>query len=78
VPERAHWFYSEQYLLAASLLAGHAGYDVVLPNNYISITPAVAGTLDAFWAEPHLKDVPRYGCSFWIQVRQSAMAEDAV
>jgi hypothetical protein len=28
-------YYSEQYLLAASLLAGNANFDVILPNAFI-------------------------------------------
>ena len=64
-----HRYWSEQYLLAASLLAGHVGYDVVLPNHYISITSHVASVLDEFWKEPQLADVSRSGSSFWIQTR---------
>ncbi len=68
-PERAHWFYSEQYLLAASLLGGHAGYDVVLPNYYIGDTPAFAHVLDPLWGDPQMAEVPRTGYSFWLQTR---------
>lgn len=68
-PQRAHWFYSEQYLLAASLLAGHANYQVLMPNAYIGLTHAVSHTLDAFWANPHLAGIPPSGSSFWIETR---------
>jgi hypothetical protein len=64
-----HRYWSEQYLLAASLLAGHSGYDVILPNHYISITPQVASVMDAFWKGPQLAGVSRGGTSFWIQTR---------
>lgn len=64
-----HRYWSEQYLLAASLLGGHSGYDVILPNHYVSITPDLAGALDRFWQEPQLADVPRGGSSFWIETR---------
>jgi len=64
-----HRYWSEQYLLAASLLAGHSSYDVILPNHYVSITPHLARTLDIFWKEPHLAEVSRSGSSFWIQAR---------
>lgn len=67
-PERAHWFYSEQYLLAASLLAGHRNYRVLLPNYYISVTESVRRVMDAFWKRPHLASVPAGGCSFWIEI----------
>lgn len=68
-PERAHWFYSEQYLLAASLLAGHSNYDVILPNNYVRLTPHVNGVLDSFWSQPYLADLSADGSSFWLETR---------
>lgn len=68
-PERAHWYYSEQYVLAASLLAGHAGYEVVLPNQFIANRPQIAGVLQDFWAEPRLAGVPQTGTSFWVKTR---------
>jgi hypothetical protein len=64
-----HRYWSEQYLLAASLLAGHSSYEVVLPNAYINMTGSLAGILDAFWKDPRLAAVPRHGSSFWIQTR---------
>ncbi|MDI3255978.1 MAG: class I SAM-dependent methyltransferase [Bacillota bacterium] len=69
LPERAHWFYSEQYLLAASLLGGHTNYDILLPNNYVAITPHLSDVLTGFWGNPYLSAVPRTGCSFWIEIR---------
>ena len=69
MPDRAHWYYSEQYLLAASLLAGHAGYTVVLPNNYIRITPRLADVLTPFLNLPTLAGVSHDGCSFWLRTR---------
>jgi hypothetical protein len=64
-----HRYWSEQYVLAASLLAGHKGYEVVLPNHYVSITPALSGVLDPFWNTPSMQDVSRTGTSFWIETR---------
>jgi hypothetical protein len=64
-----HRYWSEQYLLAASLLAGHSGYEVVLPDHYISITARLAAVLDGFWSDSRLAGVPRGGSSFWIQIR---------
>jgi hypothetical protein len=64
-----HRYWSEQYLLAASLLAGHSGYEVILPNSYIGITPRLANLLDAFWKGPQLAGVSRKGSSFWMQTR---------
>jgi hypothetical protein len=68
-PERAHWFYSEQYLLAASLLAGHRNYEVLLPNYYISLTESVRRVVDDFWKRPELAGVPVCGGSFWIEMK---------
>jgi hypothetical protein len=64
-----HRYWSEQYLLAASLLAGHCSYEVVLPNHYVSVTASLAGALDGFWSDPRLGGVSRGGSSFWIQTR---------
>jgi len=64
-----HRYWSEQYLLAASLLAGHRNYEILLPNRHISDTPLLASLLDGFWADARLAGVPRTGCSFWIQMR---------
>ena len=68
-PERAHWYYSEQYVLAASLLAGHAGFEVILPNYYVAMRPELAGILKDFWADSRMADVPQVGTSFWIETR---------
>jgi hypothetical protein len=67
VPEHAEWYYSEQYLLAASLLAGHRGYRIVLPNAFVSQEPDVMQVLGAFWSRPELAGVPQKGVSFWIE-----------
>lgn len=64
-----HRYWNEQYLLAASLLAGHNSYDVVLPNHYVSVTSSLASALDSFWGDPRLKGIPRSGSSFWIQTK---------
>lgn len=62
-----HRYWSEQYLLAASLLAGHRNYEIVLPNHYLSITPSLARILDGFWSDIRVKGVSSSGSSFWIQ-----------
>ena len=67
-PDRAHWLYSEQYLLAASLLAGDR-FEVVLPNHYVATTPEVACALAGLWSEAHLAAVPQTGTSFWLRTR---------
>jgi hypothetical protein len=64
-----HRYWSEQYLLAASLLAGESAYEIVLPNHYVSITERLAACLDGFWSDARLRGVPPGGSSFWIQIR---------
>ncbi len=64
-----HRYWSEQYLLAASLLAGHGDYEIMLPNKYISVTQRLAAVMDAFWSDERLTKVSRDGTSFWIQIR---------
>ncbi len=71
-PERSHWFYSEQYLLAAGLLAAENGarkYEVILPNHYIAASPELSQILEPLWSDPRLTGVPQGGTSFWLQVR---------
>ncbi|MDP9269062.1 MAG: class I SAM-dependent methyltransferase [Acidobacteriota bacterium] len=67
-PRMADWYYSEQYMLAAELLAGHAGFRVVLPGQYAATRPDIAAVLDGFWSRPEMKDVPRGGTSFWLEI----------
>jgi predicted O-methyltransferase YrrM len=58
-------YWSEQYILAAYLLGGHAGCEIVFPSWYVSQTPALAELLDPLWAV--LPPVERHGNSFWLQ-----------
>lgn len=67
LPERAHWYYSEQYLLAVALLEGHATFNVLLPNAFISQEKDYMDVLSGLWSTPELKGVPCTGTSFWIE-----------
>lgn len=62
------YYYSEQYLLAAMILAGSA-CDIVLPNTFVSNDPELSSILDPLWNEPAMKGVPHHGRSFWIQMK---------
>ena len=66
-PERAHWYYSEQYMLAASLLSGHKNYRVVLPNAYVSHEQDMLGLINPLWLQ--LPGVAFRGSSFWLEMR---------
>lgn len=65
-PERAHWYYSEQYMLAASLLAGHQNFRVVLPNAYVSREQDMLGLINPLWLQ--LPGVAFRGSSFWLEI----------
>lgn len=69
-PEWAGRFYSEQYLLAAGLLAGDPQIQPVLPCHYIATTPALASTLDPLWDSPHFEGVDRRGFAFWFLTKE--------
>ncbi|TSA39086.1 MAG: class I SAM-dependent methyltransferase [Porphyromonadaceae bacterium] len=61
-------FYSEQYMLAAFLLANPKKYQPIFPAWHISQTPELTGILDEIWNHPNLKNVEKHGGSFWIQI----------
>jgi predicted O-methyltransferase YrrM len=67
MPERAEWYYSEQYLLATALLAGHANFKVVLPNAFISREADCMQSLQSLWSDARLTGVPPKGVSFWLE-----------
>ena len=67
MPERAHWYYSEQYLLAVAILQGHATFKVLLPNAFISQEQDCLDALSSLWSLPEMKGVPCRGSSFWLE-----------
>jgi hypothetical protein len=67
-PEWFERFYSEQYLLAAYLLAPGSRVDTVLPNHFVSRDPELCRVLDALWDDPRLPGVKHQGgSSFWLR-----------
>ncbi len=62
-----HRYWSEQYVLAASLLAGHKNYEVVLPNHYIGSDPELQPALDRLFNAIGPQNIERHGSSFWIK-----------
>lgn len=66
----SHWadrYYSEQYLLAAFLLGGHANTRIFLPAFDASKRPAMSRVVNAIWEHPHLQRVERHGGAFWLE-----------
>jgi len=62
-------YYSEQYVLAAYLLATEPPFDIVLPNFYVSIHEKLARILEPLWCRPELTGVETHGESFWLRTR---------
>lgn len=62
-------YYSEQYLLAAYLIARGMTFDVELANFFISIDPELKSVLSPLWARPQFAGAESHGCSFWLRMR---------
>ena len=67
-PQWGRRYYSEQYLLAAQLLTDAPGFEVLLPNAFISRDPELSRVLDPLWDHLPWKGVNRNGASFWIRI----------
>jgi hypothetical protein len=68
----AEWkdrYYSEQYLLAAYLLARGSRFDILLPNWFVTIDNELKNILLALWQRPEMRNVEIQGGSFWIQIK---------
>jgi hypothetical protein len=61
-------WWSEQYILAAVLLAGGPRLDIVLPTFYASGQPELAALLDPLFRRPELAEVNPRGSVFWIEI----------
>jgi len=72
-PEWKEFYFSEQYLLAVSLLAESNKFDIVLPNFFISKDHELNDELAPVWDNPETCAVKRHGWShgwsFWIQTK---------
>jgi hypothetical protein len=70
-PEWNARLYSEQYLLAAMLLAKEPGFDVILPVNFIQTDPDLSQAALAAFAPLRSRKLgmPWYGTSFWIETK---------
>ena len=60
-------YYSEQYLLAAYLLAGKPPFQIALPAWYVSQSETHRAAVDAIWDHQALREVARHGTAFWAQ-----------
>ncbi len=58
-----HWvdkFYSEQYMLAAYLLAEGSRLEILLPNAFITLDDQLSRILDPLWLDPRMNDGKRF------------------
>ncbi len=60
--------YSEQYGLAAFILANPEKFEVMMPNYFVSEDPELAAILSPLFDSPELNQVERHGGSFWIRI----------
>ena len=61
-------FYSEQYVLAAFVLANPEKYKPVFPGIFISEDKELSSIISPIWEHPNTKNVEKHGGSFWIQI----------
>jgi hypothetical protein len=67
--EFADRYYSEQYLLAAHLIAGNPLLEPVLPTFYASRVPELRSLTSALWSDPRLEGIEPDGSAFWLRIR---------
>jgi hypothetical protein len=62
-------YYSEQYLLAAYLLAEGSSIEIVLPNFFVSLHPELHHLLEPLWDLLTSTGTATLGTSFWVKKR---------
>jgi hypothetical protein len=67
-PEWNERYYSEQYLLAAWLMAEGPRFEVELPNLFVSTDLDLSSELDVLWTG-ELDAVQRHGALFWLRTK---------
>jgi len=72
IPDDYPWWlaerrYSEQYMLATTLLAGHERFDIVMADHFAATDPELRQELDRAWERIGLGDVLAYGSCFWFE-----------
>lgn len=65
-PNWKNRYYSEQYLLAAYILAEGNKFDVLLPNNFINEHPDLSRVINPLWEDPAMIGVNKNAFSFWL------------
>lgn len=60
--------YSEQYVLAAMILANPRKYKPFMPNFFVSEDQELSNVISPMWDAPHMADVEKHGGSFWLEI----------
>jgi hypothetical protein len=67
-PDWSDRYYSEQYLLAAYLLAEAPWLRPLLPCNYVTNRPELLARLDPVWKRPEMNGLDPRGISWWLTI----------
>lgn len=62
-------FYSEQYVLAAFLLANPQRYEVLMPGIFVSEDKELSALVNPLWQSANTSNVERHGGSFWFRIK---------
>jgi len=62
-------FYSEQYVLAAFLLANPQRYEVLMPGIFVSEDKELSALVNPLWQSTNTSNVERHGGSFWFRIK---------
>lgn len=68
-PEWRRLYYTEQYLLAAVLLASPERFEIMLPCRFVSEDAELRAIMSPLWESPSLKGAETQGISFWARLR---------
>jgi len=61
-------FYSEQYVLAAFILANREKYKPFFPAYYVSEDKELKKIIEPIWDHPSMEGVEKHGGSFWLEI----------
>jgi len=60
--------YSEQYVLAAMVLANPIKYKPLMPNFFVSEDEELSQVISPMWDAKHMQTVEKHGGSFWLEI----------
>jgi Methyltransferase domain len=61
-------FYSEQYNLAAFIMANPKRYRTIMPNYFVSEDKELSDIIAPIFQHPNLQDVEKHGGSYWLEI----------